>query len=207
MAYWRTLQVQPNSGLTFRWAEFLSKRQDVADVSMGPDGVNAGLQMLVYWEDLEIVVQQLLGYSYRYVRAYDTFTSMTNATPIVVTSTTAHGLVTGDVISISNVLGNTAANGTWTITRTSNTVFSLDGSTGNGAYTAGTGQFTQCSLRRVIPWRHPYWNQLWCTRISSVKGLQFTGKGFKPIPGRAIGAIESGKVSLFTLALFTFQFI
>jgi hypothetical protein len=63
-------------------------------------------------------------------------TGATNGSPIVVTSA-SHGLQTGDRVTISGVLGNTAANGTFTITRLSADTFSLDGSTGNGAYTSG----------------------------------------------------------------------
>jgi hypothetical protein len=54
--------------------------------------------------------------------------------PIVVTSPN-HGLVTGDVVTISGVRGNTAANGTWTVTRINANTFSLNGSTGNGGFT------------------------------------------------------------------------
>lgn len=60
----------------------------------------------------------------------------TNATPIVITTAT-HGLSTGDYVTLSGVLGNTAANGTWTITVLSGTTFSLDGSSGNAAYAGG----------------------------------------------------------------------
>jgi hypothetical protein len=64
----------------------------------------------------------------------------TNASPIVVTSSSGnHGLVTGDKVAIRNVQGNTAANGNWTVTKVSDTVFSLDGSTGNASYTSSTG--------------------------------------------------------------------
>lgn len=63
-------------------------------------------------------------------------TGATNATPIVITSTT-HGLETGNRVTISGVLGNTAANGTWTITKVNANSFSLDTSVGNGAYTSG----------------------------------------------------------------------
>lgn len=31
-------------------------------------------------------------------------------------------------------------------------------------------------LGRVLPWRHPYWTQLWCTRIVKVQGLDNRGK-------------------------------
>lgn len=63
-------------------------------------------------------------------------TGATNASPIVITSA-SHGLQTGARVTVANVGGNTAANGTFTITRVSADTFSLDGSTGNGAYTSG----------------------------------------------------------------------
>lgn len=63
-------------------------------------------------------------------------TGATNASPIVITSA-SHGLNTGTRVTISGVGGNTAANGTFQITNVSANTFSLDGSTGNGAYTSG----------------------------------------------------------------------
>ena len=62
----------------------------------------------------------------------------TNATPIVVT-TTAHGLVLGDVtwVNVTGVLGNTGANGTWVAQAVTSTTLKLRGSVGNGAYTSG----------------------------------------------------------------------
>lgn len=66
--------------------------------------------------------------------------SSTLATPIVVTTSTAHGLATGDTITISGHLTNTAANGTWTVTYVSATTFSLQTSVGNGAGIA-TGSY------------------------------------------------------------------
>lgn len=64
-------------------------------------------------------------------------TGATNASPIVVTTDVNHLLVTGDRIDVSEVGGNTAANGQWTVTVLTGTTFSLDGSTGNGTYTSG----------------------------------------------------------------------
>lgn len=58
--------------------------------------------------------------------------SSTNATPIAVTTSVAHGYSTGDRVSITGHLVNTAANGVWTITVTSTTAFTLTGSVGNG---------------------------------------------------------------------------
>lgn len=61
----------------------------------------------------------------------------TNATPIVVTTASNHGLSTNNYVTISGVHGNSNANGTWNITVLSPTTFSLNGSTGNAAYTTG----------------------------------------------------------------------
>ncbi len=61
----------------------------------------------------------------------------TNASPIVVTTSSSHGLSTGDVVTILGALGNTAANGLWKVTVVNATQFSLDSSTGNGSYSGG----------------------------------------------------------------------
>ncbi len=61
----------------------------------------------------------------------------TNASPIVVTSILDHELAVGDSVTISGVLGNTAANGTFTISEVTRTTFTLQGSTGNAEYTSG----------------------------------------------------------------------
>lgn len=65
-----------------------------------------------------------------------TITNATNATPIVITSAN-HGLTTGTKVVISGVTGNTAANGEFVITVIDSNSFSLNGSSGNGAYTGG----------------------------------------------------------------------
>lgn len=71
-----------------------------------------------------------------------TITNATNATPIVCTTSANHLYATGDRVLVSGVLGNTAANSStigqeWVITVLSPTTFSLNGSSGNGAYTGG----------------------------------------------------------------------
>lgn len=63
-------------------------------------------------------------------------TAATNAAPIQITSA-SHGLTTGARITITGVAGNTAANGTFTITKVNDNAFTLDSSTGNGAYVSG----------------------------------------------------------------------
>lgn len=60
----------------------------------------------------------------------------TNASPIQITTAT-NAFVTGQTVVISGVTGNTAANGTFTITVINNTNFTLNGVSGNGTYTGG----------------------------------------------------------------------
>jgi hypothetical protein len=63
-------------------------------------------------------------------------TGATNVTPIVITAA-GHGFATGETVVVSRVIGNTAANGSFTITRIDDNTFSLNGSAGNGAYSFG----------------------------------------------------------------------
>lgn len=65
-----------------------------------------------------------------------TITGATNATPIVVTSA-GHGLTVGTRVTISGVLGNTGANGTFVVSAVTSNTFTLTSSVGNGAYTSG----------------------------------------------------------------------
>ncbi len=60
----------------------------------------------------------------------------TNATPIEI-RVDGHGFGTGDEVLIADVLGNTAANGTFTITVVDADRFTLDGSVGSAGYTSG----------------------------------------------------------------------
>ena len=69
-------------------------------------------------------------------------TAATNASPIQITTSSAHGLATNNVVWITGVNGNLGANSpqgnaAWTITKVDNTNFTLNGSIGTGAYTAG----------------------------------------------------------------------
>jgi hypothetical protein len=65
-----------------------------------------------------------------------TITAASNATPIQITSAN-HGLSTGTRVTITGVTGNTAANGTWTVTVIDGNNFTLNSSVGNGAYVSG----------------------------------------------------------------------
>lgn len=75
-------------------------------------------------------------------------TDATNATPIVITTSAGHSLLTGQRVRIFGVEGNTAANGDWrSITYVSDTTFSLDDSEGDGAYTSGGTVVTDLDVR------------------------------------------------------------
>lgn len=83
---------------------------------------------------LQTDVEMYFSLAYRDITG--TVEGATNAEPIVITST-GHGLETGDLVVIYGVGGNTAARGTWQITVLDADTFSLDGSTGDGAWTEG----------------------------------------------------------------------
>lgn len=65
--------------------------------------------------------------------------------PIIVTTTTNHGLSGSETVFISGVTGNTAANGFWKVTVTSVSSFALSSSSGNGAYVSG-GTVNVCTV-------------------------------------------------------------
>lgn len=77
-----------------------------------------------------------------------TVTDATNASPIVITAA-SHGVTTGQPVTISGVLGNTAANGDFLATAINANTFSLDGSTGNDVYTSG-GAWKTTGLYKLV---------------------------------------------------------
>lgn len=89
-----------------------------------------------------------------------TVTGATNASPIQITTSVAHSLATGQMVAIHSVGGNAAANGTFTVTVTGANTFTLDGSTGSGAYTSGGTVLRGASWQHMrnaifIPWNGP----------------------------------------------------
>ena len=85
-------------------------------------------------------------------------TGATNASPIVI-SNFSNGLQNGDLVEITNVLGNTAANGVFTVQNAAANTFELAGSTGNGTYTSGGGvQRLSASSIEL----DPYTTQVFC---------------------------------------------
>jgi hypothetical protein len=76
-------------------------------------------------------------------------TAATNASPIVLT-TSGSDIISGDLILVEEIYGNTAANGMWVATTTTNaTTITLLGSTGNGVYAPGSiGLATKLSVMK-----------------------------------------------------------
>ncbi len=66
--------------------------------------------------------------------------------PISIGLASAHGFATGDRVVVSGLRGMTSANGTWIITVTDDTHFTLDGSAANGAWVSGTGTISGGSM-------------------------------------------------------------
>lgn len=77
-----------------------------------------------------------------------TVSNATNVNPIVITTTTNHGITTGQPVTVSGVGGNTNANGDHIATQLSPTTFSIPVA-GNGAYTSG-GAWHSTGLYRVV---------------------------------------------------------
>ena len=66
-----------------------------------------------------------------------TITAATTSSPVAITTSAVHGWTTGDVVSIAGIAGLTGANGNFTVTVTSTTTATLDGSAGVGVYSSG----------------------------------------------------------------------
>jgi hypothetical protein len=63
-------------------------------------------------------------------------TGASNSSPITINTPSAGQLQNGDTVTISGVNGNTAANGTFTVTNVGGSSFDLVGSSGNGSFTS-----------------------------------------------------------------------
>jgi hypothetical protein len=102
-----------------------------------------------YWKNVFLIPDPKgSGYLCAHSPDWDTvanITGATNASPIVVTAA-SHNLVSGSTYTVSGVIGNTAANGTWVIGTVTTNTFALVGSTGNSAYVSGGSVTTQTSI-------------------------------------------------------------
>lgn len=154
-----------------------------------------------------------------------TVNGATNAGPIVISSTTNHGLTTGATVRIAGVLGNTAANGDWTVSVIDSLRFSLNGSTGNGAYTGGgtwTPLFGADQTPLLNNWHHVTAvfsnnnvsaNQLWIDGVQQTLSQRFGnvsavtiaagGSGYTSVPTVTFGAPAPGGIQATGTAVLT----
>ncbi len=92
---------------------------------------------LIGWVAL-VVVLASISYAAKFLVDSDNdVTGATNTAPITITTSGDHGFETGDTVTVRDVEGNTAANGSWTVTAPNDTTLVLDGSEGNDRYTGG----------------------------------------------------------------------
>lgn len=142
--------------------------------------------------------------------------SSTNATPIVITTSAAHGLVPGDYVSIANHSTNTNANGVWKVgtTPTSTTfqILQIDGSntTGNGVGGA-TGNITKvnnCIVKTATPLVQNIalcggfaQKQPWIasTNVSYVRDTAFYKEGYSAGALSINATFTTGKAAYYTL--------
>ena len=107
--------------------------------------------------------------------------------PIVITTDSTASLATGQSVVIQGVLGNSDANGTWTIKVIDGATFSLNGSTGNGAYT--TGGTWNLTFNTNVPITVGGQLQLPANTTGSLPSLTLTGQtttGSNAITGLAL---------------------
>ena len=124
-----------------------------------------------------------------------TITAATNASPIQITTGVANALVTGQVVTISGVLGNTAANGTWVITVINSTTFTLNGSTGNGVFVGATtiasgsngATLPQATINVVSTTGFPTSGSIYVTTSTGVSLVNYTGTNATQFTGCTSG--------------------
>lgn len=109
----------------------------IVDIESDPGRVVLGYNKSWPTEELypsnPIRIEFTCGYG---THAATAITGASSASPIVITQE-AHGYLTGKRVRISDVTGNTDANGTWNITKLTADNYSLDGSSYNAAYVSG----------------------------------------------------------------------
>jgi hypothetical protein len=107
--------------------------------------------------------------------------SASAATPTVITTSAAHGLVTGDVVTISGLSSTPNINGTWKVTVTSSTTFTISASltvAGSGGFVTKANSGLDSDLLRFT--ETTYLNEGGSFQIPSQMG-SIRGMVFQPI--------------------------
>lgn len=144
-----------------------------------------------------------------------TVLASTNTSPIAITTSTAHGLVTGDYVAIAGHATNTNANGVWKVgTVSSSTVFEIlqmDGSntTSNGSGSGGTSQkATNCIVKLAAPItqnialcggqaQKPTWTA--SANVTTGKSTTDYKEGYTSAQIAPLAAFTTGKAAYYTL--------
>lgn len=91
-----------------------------------------------------VIAQNFIQNNNAASNAAKAITSSTDATPIVLTVASGHGVVANDPVTVSGHLVNVAANGTFIAASVTATTITLQGSVGSGAGAGGaTGYFRE----------------------------------------------------------------
>lgn len=119
-----------------------------------------------------------------------TVSGSTDATPVVITTSTSHGYSTGNSVWISGLLVtggvNSNANGSWDITVLSATTFSLTGSTGTGGTQIRNGTVRKMAASTAWPFSNASTTEIlsqftWAPYFSiSAVRFAFTNMGQNP---------------------------
>lgn len=143
--------------------------QSPTDESFGRDRSSARKRLMVPWVVRDQAVRDFVGFSSIQQIASpgnSTISAFTRAQPIAITTSAAHGLVTGQRVRISGVTGQPgiALNQDHTITKTGATTFTLNSSYASGDAGSGGTVTPICKyIHRDIPFPHPLWpTLLWC---------------------------------------------
>ena len=134
------------SGQTFEDSRGMSYAAQMgAPVPVGPFSTGLSLLTFLKSELVNTVDPPDLRFSPSFIVA-----DASNATPIVVQTSTQHQYNTGDMVRVTGVEGNEAANGVFAITVLSTTEFELNGSVGSGPFFGLDGVVQPAPLGLVI---------------------------------------------------------
>jgi hypothetical protein len=143
--------------------------------------------------------------------------SSTNASPIVITTTSAHGLVAGDYVTVVNHSTNTNANGVWLVgtvggSGTTFQILKIDGTntTGNGVggATGTTQKATNCMVKLIPAVTQnialcggladkPAWTA--STNVTTSQSLSVYKEGYSSATINIATAFTTGKAAYYTL--------
>ncbi|HAB15094.1 MAG TPA: hypothetical protein DCE44_01470 [Verrucomicrobiales bacterium] len=160
---------------------------DTADVGAGEAarlqmtvGGNAGLTNTNEWT-IQAVYGPVVGegnwHPTNRVSFYLAIMNASNTSPIVAWSA-KHGLSNGETVTIDQVTGNLAANGTWTVANVTLNSFELVGSSGSGTYLSG-GRWTRGPVPYIdgVDSLDVFWKLKGDDRQAGFTGALLTGPG------------------------------